>query len=77
MINVSASVINILYVKNIHLEPAICSCENGKYLASIINNLVIMCDEIIHTEGKSFYKESKKTTTNFNFKEAIFIAKNV
>ena len=28
-------------------NPATCSCENGKYLASIIDDLVIMCDEII------------------------------
>ena len=45
------------YISN----PAICSCENGKYLASIINNAVIMCDEIIDAETKT-------VTTNFNEK---------
>ena len=27
-----------------------CSCKNRKYLASVISNSVIMCDEIIDTE---------------------------
>ena len=29
------------------LNPATCSCENGKYLASIMGDAAIMCDEII------------------------------
>ena len=29
------------------LYPATCGCENGKYLASVIDNSVVMCDEII------------------------------
>ena len=36
-------------------NPCTCSYENGKYLASIINNSVIKCDEII---------EETKTTKN-------------
>ena len=36
------------------------SCENGKCLASIIDNSVIMCDEII--------KETKSASKNFNEK---------
>ena len=28
-------------------NPATCNCENGKYLASILDDSVIMCDEII------------------------------
>ena len=28
-------------------NPATSSCENGKYLASIVKNLVVTCDEII------------------------------
>ena len=28
---------------------AICSCKNGKYLESIIDDSVITCDEIIDT----------------------------
>ena len=28
-------------------DPATCSCENGKYLASIVDDSTIACDEII------------------------------
>ena len=37
-----------------------CCCENGKYLASIIDNLAITCDEIIdaETEPKSYNEET-------------------
>ena len=45
-------------------NPATCSCENGKYLASIIDNSVITCDEIIDAKTKT-------VTTNFNEKNAI------
>ena len=47
--------------KNYIWNPATCSCKNGKYLASIIDNSVIMCDEIIEAETKT-------VTTNFNEK---------
>ena len=36
-------------------NPATCSCQNGKYLGSIIDNYVITCDEII--------EEAKTVTT--------------
>ena len=36
--------------KNYIWNPATCCCENGKYLASIIDNSVITCDEIINAE---------------------------
>ena len=32
---------------------ATCSCENGKYLESIIDDSVITCDEIIDLKAKS------------------------
>ena len=57
-------------------NPATCSCKNGKYLASIIDNSVIMCDEIIDAEGKSYNEETKTFTTNFNEKEATFKTQN-
>ena len=41
-------------------SPATCSCKNDKYLASIIDDSVIMCDEII--------EETKTVKTNFNEK---------
>ena len=50
-INVDVSVKNIMYVKEIIkiilFYPPTCSCENRKYLASIMDDLVITCDEII------------------------------
>ena len=45
------------YVQN----PATCSCKNGKYLASVMDVSVIMCDEVI---------ESYNEETNFNEKKA-------
>ena len=42
------------YISN----PATCRCENGKYLASIIDDSAIPCDEII--------EETKIVPTNFN-----------
>ena len=46
-------------------SPATCSCENGKYLASVIDNYnsVITCDEII--------EETKTIPTKFNEKNII------
>ena len=41
-------------------NPATCSCENGKYLASIIHGSVVTCDEVI--------AETKTIPTNFNEK---------
>ena len=55
-INVDVSVKNIICVKEIIFATlATCSCENGKYLASIIDHSVITCDEII----ESYNKETK------------------
>ena len=44
-------------------NPATCSCKNGEYLASIIDNSVITCDEII--------EETKTIPTNFKYKKKI------
>ena len=52
-------------------NPATCSCENGKYLASTVDNSVITCDEIIDAVVKSYNKETKTVTTNFNEKKFI------
>ena len=63
-INVDVSVKNIIFVrKNYIWNPATCSCKNGKYLASIINNSVIKCDETIEadTEAKLYDEETKTT----------------
>ena len=50
-------------------KPATCSCENGKYLTSIMKDSTITCDEII----KSYAEEAKTIPTNFAEKKAIFI----
>ena len=49
-------------------NPATCSCKNGTYLASIIDDSVITCDEII--------EETKTVTTTFHEKNAICKTKN-
>ena len=67
MINVGASVKNIIYVKKYIWNPATYSCENGKYLASIIDNSVITYQKIIDiVETKT-----KTVTTNINKKNRI------
>ena len=72
MINVNASVKNIIYDKNITFRnPGICSCKNEKYLASIIDNSVITCDKIIDA------KEAKTVTANFNEKNETNKTKNL
>ena len=63
-INVDVSVKNIIYVKKIVWNPATCNCKNGKYLASIMDDSVITCDQ-----GMESYDEEIKTfPTNFNEK---------
>ena len=52
--------------KRLYWNWATCNCENGKYLAGIINDSVITCDEITDVEAKSLDKEKKANfTTNF------------
>ena len=51
-------------------SPATCNCENGKYLASIIDDSVITSDEIIE-ETKTIGTKTVPTKTvpsNFNQK---------
>ena len=48
--------------------PVTCRCENEKYLASVIDDSVITCDEIID--------ETKTVSTNFNNKKLTYIKKN-
>ena len=45
-------------------NPATCSCENGKYLASVMDGSAITCDEII----ESCDEETKTILKNFNEK---------
>ena len=42
---------NIIYVKKDYiLNPSTCSCENGKYLATIIEYSAVMYDELIERD---------------------------
>ena len=52
MINVAAIAKNILE-KDCIWSPDTCICKNGKYLASIIDGSLIVCDEIIGTHAKA------------------------
>ena len=66
-------------------NPAICNCENGKYLASIMDDLAITCDKIIESydedvvvdgEAKSNNKGKSYNETNFNQKKATCKTQN-
>ena len=56
--------------KDYDWNPATCNIlhVNGKYLASIMGDSVITCDEIIDAEAKSNNEERK---TNFNEKISL------
>ena len=62
-INVDASAKKHICQKDYIWQPITCISENGKYLASIIENSVITCDEII--------RKTKTVATNFNKKNII------
>ena len=47
------------YISN----PATCSCENGKYLATFIGDSVVMCDEML--------EETKTVPRNFKNKKFL------
>ena len=49
-------------------NPATYSCKSGKYLARIIDDSVITCDEIIDAKAKLYDEETKIVPTNLNKK---------
>ena len=53
--NVNVSEKHNICEKEYIWNPAICSCENGKYLANIMDNSVITYDEIT----EPYYEETK------------------
>ena len=65
--------------KNYFCNPATCSCENGKYLPSIMDDSTIMCDKVIesYNEDAKSYNERKPISTNFNGKKASSKMQNV
>ena len=57
-----------IYVKKIFWNPATCNCENGKYLASIIDDSVITCDEVIDSYDEEInFNEKNITCKTQNF----------
>ena len=52
-------------------NPATCSCEDGKYLLSIMDDSAIMCDEIIDAKAKSYDLETKMFPTKCNEKSSL------
>ena len=40
-------------------NPNTCSCQNGKYLASIMDDSAITCDEIIDTDVEALSNDKK------------------
>ena len=65
MINIDVSKKNSICEKDYILNPASCSCKNGKYLANITDDSVIMCDNIT----ESYDGETKTIPTKFNEKK--------
>ena len=51
------------------LNAATCSYKDEKYLANIMDDSVITCDEIIDVEAKSYNEETKAIQKNFNEKK--------
>ena len=57
----------------INFNHATCNYEHGKYLASIMDDLAIPCDEII----ESYNEEIKTIPTNFNEKKVTCKTQNL
>ena len=60
-INVDVS-IKTICEKDYVWNPATCSCENGKYLASILDDSAVIYDEVI----KLYDEEIQSIPTSFN-----------
>ena len=54
------------------LDPAKCSCKNGIYLASIIDDSVIMCDKITDVVVKLHNETTKTVPTKILQKIFVF-----
>ena len=60
-------------------NPATCNCENGKNLASIMDDSAIICDETRDADAKLSPKDDEVTKTiptNFNEKKATCKTQN-
>ena len=54
-------------LKRFYLNPSACSFENAKYLANIMDDWTITCDEV----AESYDEETKTIPENFNEKKTI------
>ena len=53
---------NIMCAKKVYIwNPDTSSCENVKYVGSITNDSVNMCDEIINAVAESYGETTKST----------------
>ena len=59
-----------IFEKDYVWNPSTCNCENRKYLASIINDSVILCNDIIDAKETNF---NAKNVTCKNTKFLYFI----
>ena len=59
------SVKSNICLKDYIWNSATCTCKNDKYLANIMDDSVITCDEII----ESYDEETRTVLTNFNEKK--------
>ena len=65
-INVSISVKKIIYVKKkIVCNSATSSCENGKYLAGIMDDSVITCDKVIDEDYEKMKLTKRKQSVKY------------
>ena len=53
--------------KNYISDPCTCSCENGKYLASVIEDSVITCNEIVDAVAGSLVERRRNKHNSNNF----------
>ena len=68
MININLIVKNVMCVKKITYN-----CENGKYLASIMNDSAIICDEVIYADENT----KSNNVPNFTEKKATCKTPNI
>ena len=60
-----------MYVKRKYIwNPSTCACENNIYLKSIVDSLVITCDEIIDGAAKSYDNVLDIVSIKLNDKKA-------
>ena len=74
--NVDVTLKNFIYVKKDYIWSLVtCSCKNGKYLACIIGDSVITCNEITDAgvEAKSYVEEPKIIPKKLSLKQIIYI----